>query len=151
MTTLARYCLPEDILLAAPVNDRQQLFRYAAEHVERVYGLSAEGVCQRLDERECLGSTGLGLGVAIPHARIPGLSHVHVLFVQTAQSIPFNAPDAKPVSKFFIMLMPEHAGKEHLQLLADAARLLGQRDFREPLRTAVSRQDVASLLESYAE
>jgi nitrogen PTS system EIIA component len=146
MNTLARICSTEDILLDVKVQNRHQLFDHIAQHVHQRLGLRAEQITKQLLEREKLGSTGLGEGVAIPHARVPGLRAAISLVVRPERSISFDAPDRKPVGEFILLLVPEHANQEHLQLLADAARLLCERAFREALRAAASPADVRRLL-----
>ncbi|MGQ5525327.1 PTS sugar transporter subunit IIA [Chitinimonas sp. PSY-7] len=146
MNTLTRMCPVEDILLNAKVQNRHQLFEYAAQHLHQRYGLTGEPVAQRLADREKLGSTGLGKGVAIPHARIPGLRAPLALFIRPEHPIAFDAPDGKPVGELLLLLVPEHANQDHLQLLADAARLFCTRTFRATLRAAKTPREVHQLL-----
>lgn len=84
--------------------------------------------------REQMGSTGLGQGVALPHARLKGLRHAVAGHIRLKMAIDFDAPDGKPVSDLLVLLVPEEATEEHLQLLADAASMLNERAFRERLR-----------------
>ncbi len=146
MNTLARQCQDEDILLDVDVQSRQQLFQHIAEHLWRRYDLPAADIAKRLAEREKLGSTGLGQGVGIPHARAPQVNAPLVVFVRTRLPIPFDAPDGKPVGSFFVLFVPEHATQAHLQLLADAASLLCERKMRDALRAAPTPQEVRRLL-----
>jgi len=146
MNTLARQCQVEDILLDVDIQNRHQLFDHIARHLHRRHGLEEGSVTEHLAQRERLGSTALGQGVAIPHARIRQLQDPIVAYVHTAQPIPFDAPDGKPVGDFFLLLVPEQATQTHLQLLADAAALLCERTFRDALRAAASALDVRRLL-----
>ncbi|QDQ25649.1 PTS sugar transporter subunit IIA [Chitinimonas arctica] len=146
MYTLARMCPIEDILLHAKVQNVHQLFECAAQHLWHRYGLTSQSVAERLAKREKLGSTGLGQGVAIPHARISGLQVPLALFIRPEHPIAFDAPDGKPVGELFLLLVPEHAHQSHLQLLADAVRLFSTRAFRETLRAATTPGDVRRLL-----
>jgi PTS system nitrogen regulatory IIA component len=114
------------------------------------FGLDAASIARQLEAREKLGSTGLGLGIALPHARIPGLSSSHMVFIRLQQPIAFDAPDGKPVGKFLLLLVPENAGHDHLQALADAAKMFGHRPFREKLRIASSAQELSLLLRQHA-
>ncbi len=102
---------------------------------ERRHGLPRARIVQGLLERESLGSTGLGLGIALPHARIDELSEPAAAFVTLKVPIPFDAPDAKPVSHLLIFLAPEHATDHHLQTLAEIAQMFGDRGFRERMRS----------------
>jgi len=135
----------EDILLDVDVTSRGSLLeRVAAVLGERAH-VSAAQVLAGLIAREELGSTALGHGVAIPHARMPQCSVVAGAFVRTRLAIPFGAPDLKPVSLFLGLLVPKQATERHLQLLATAANMFGDRAFRDALRTcpdAVSAQEL---------
>ena len=81
--------------------------------------------------REQVGSTGVGHGIAVPHARIAGISEPIVLFVRTKSAIEFHAPDHKPVSVLFVILVPEHANDEHLKILATVSEMFSNRTFRK--------------------
>src|SRR5205823_13081022 len=90
-------------------------------------------VFDSLFAREKLGSTGLGQGIAIPHGRIKGLDHALAAFVRPREPIPFDAPDGKPVGQVFVLLVPEHAPAEHLQLLSQLAGMVTARTFPDEL------------------
>jgi PTS system nitrogen regulatory IIA component len=92
-------------------------------------------VFDSLFTRERLGSTGLGQGVAIPHGRIKGLKEAVGAFVRLAQPVPFDAPDGKPVSLVFLLLVPEQATEQHLRVLSELAQMLSDRELREKLST----------------
>ncbi len=104
--------------------------------VERRYGINHALVFRALWRREQSGSTGLGHGIAIPHARIAGMNEPIVLFMCTKHPIAFGAPDHKPVSLLFVILIPEHATAEHLQILATVSEMFSDRDFRDRLTAA---------------
>ncbi|GLR13449.1 PTS IIA-like nitrogen-regulatory protein PtsN [Chitinimonas prasina] len=151
MNTLARMCPVEDILLDAKVQNRHQLFEYVARHLQRRYGLAAKPIIGSLEARERMGSTALGQGVAIPHARLSDLSAPLAVFIRPELPIAFDAPDGKPVGELILLLVPQHASQDHLQILADAARLFCERSFRALLRAAATPFDVRRiLLESQA-
>ena len=126
-----------DVLLGldASTKDRalQEIARFTAER----HKLPVASVLGSLLEREKIGSTALGFGIAIPHARIKGLPRPVAAFVRTKFPLPFGAPDDKPVSDMLVLLVPEKVADEHLQLLAAAARLFSDREFRETLRASV--------------
>jgi len=104
-------------------------------------------VFDSLFAREKLGSTGLGQGIAIPHGRIKGLARALGAFVRPRQPIPFDAPDGKPVGQIFVLLVPEHATEEHLQLLSELAEMFSERPFRDQLAAAT---DTGSLHNLFA-
>jgi len=87
-------------------------------------------VFDSLFARERLGSTGLGQGVAIPHGRIKGMKEAVGAFFRLAQAVPFDAPDGLPVSLAFILLVPQQATEQHLQILSELAQMLSDREFR---------------------
>lgn len=146
MYTLARLCPEEDILLELPVCNRAQLFERVALHLQQRYGLAAEPIARLLAEREVLGSTALGHGVALPHARVPGLSTPLAVLVRPSEPIEFAAPDGRPVSEAIVLLVPQHANAAHLQLLAEAAQRFCSRPFRQALRRAQAPAAVRRLL-----
>ncbi len=110
------------------------------------YGL--DDIVHTLMEREKLGSTGIGDGIAIPHAKIPGLSDVLVSFGRSMRGVPFDALDGKPVHLFFLLVAPEQAASQHLKALAKISRMLKDTEFRTQLMDAESRQ---GLYEAIAE
>lgn len=100
--------------------------------------LHTETVFERLLERERLGSTGLGHGIALPHARIKEVTEVLGAFVQTVRGVDYDATDGEPVDLAFALLVPEAANDEHLRLLAHLASLFNEPAVREQLRAADS-------------
>jgi PTS system nitrogen regulatory IIA component len=99
-------------------------------------GFSANRLFQALLERERLGSTGLGEGIAIPHARIPGLTQPRLAFLRLAQPVPFDALDGKPVQLVVALLVPEQATDLHLQILSELAERLSHPEVRAALQAA---------------
>ncbi|EGV19253.1 MULTISPECIES: PTS sugar transporter subunit IIA [Thiocapsa] len=110
--------------------------------------LSTENVFERLLERERLGSTGLGHGVALPHARIKEVSQVIGAFVQTTRGVDYDAADGEPVDLAFALLVPETATEEHLQLLAYLAGRFSESATRSQLRDADSPAAILDLLKA---
>lgn len=133
---LADACPVDNILLDVPAESATQLFDLVARHIARSSGVSAERIRTELARREQLGSTGLGQGVAIPHARVDGLDSAVALFVRALYPFAFNAPDRKPVREFIVLVLPQADDRTHLELLADAARCFSERAFRHASRDA---------------
>lgn len=129
--------------VAAP--GKKALFALLGQMAEREYGLAAADVVERLTERERLGSTGFGNGVAIPHGKIAGLEHVVGLFVQLAQPVDFDAVDELPVDLVFCLLSPPDSGAEHLKALALVSRWMRDSSFVAKLRGAASSDAVLAL------
>ncbi|WP_175769003.1 PTS sugar transporter subunit IIA [Burkholderia cenocepacia] len=146
-TRLADACPPDNILLDVPVEGAIQLFDLAARHVARGSGVSAQRIRDELIRRERLGSTGLGQGVAIPHARVDGLDSAVALFVRARYPFAFNAPDRKPVSEFVVLVLPLADDRAHLELLADAARWFSERAIRQASRDAQTPDEIHRLMQ----
>lgn len=130
---------------ALAVTTKKALFQHFAQVGEREYGLDAHDVAERLTERERLGSTGFGKGVAIPHGKIEGLNHIVAMFAKLAQPVDFQAIDDLPVDLVFCLLSPPDAGAEHLKALAQVSRWLRDPAFVAKLRGAGSDDAVYAL------
>ena len=146
-TRLADACPPDHILLDVPVDSASQLFDLVARQIERSNGVAAERIRTELIKREQLGSTGLGLGVAIPHARVDGPRSAVALFVRAQYPFTFNAPDSKPVREFIVLILPKQDDRAHLELLADAARCFSERAFRQASRDAQTPDEIHQLMQ----
>lgn len=135
---LARVISEEAILIHLKVNSKKHLFHTLAERASDVTGLPADDICEALQERERLGSTGLGAGVAIPHARLGSIDRIYGVFATLDSPISFDAVDNLPVDIVFTLLAPEDAGAEHLRTLAKVSRLLRDSQTCEKLRGCTS-------------
>lgn len=129
---------PDAVLSQLGVPNKKALFQQLAAVVAGELGLDAKLVVERLSDRERLGSTGFGGGVAIPHGKIEGLERVVGLFARLANPIDFNAIDDMPVDLVFVLLSPPDAGVEHLKALARVSRRMRDRAFLAKLRGAGS-------------
>jgi nitrogen PTS system EIIA component len=125
---------------------KRQALRVVAELAARSFGLKAGVVLDALLEREAAGSTGVGYGVAVPHARLAGLTRLRGVFVRLEQPVPFDAVDDRPVDLVFALFAPPDAVGEHLRALARVSRVLRQADLREQLRQAHGADTVHALL-----
>ena len=112
---------------------------------------AAATVFDRLLERERLGSTGMGRGFALPHARVPGITEARGAFIRLSDPIDFDAIDNEPVDMMFGFLAPEDATDEHLQLLAQLARLFGDPEICSALRSAPDVDEILRALLSERE
>lgn len=122
------------VVAGLPVTNKKTLFQALGSLCEREMGLPAKQVVERLHERERLGTTGFGGGVAIPHGRMPGLQEIRAAFVQLEKPIDYGAIDDMPVDLVFMLLSPVDAGAEHLKALAQVSRRLRDRSFLAKLR-----------------
>lgn len=118
----------------ASVSSKKRLFHEIGDLAAIAYGLNPADVASALQEREALGPTGVGQGVALPHARLAELTTVRGLFVQIERPLEFEAVDKQPVDLVFALLAPEDAGVEHLKALAVVSRSMRNADLCAKLR-----------------
>ncbi len=149
MNPVSELLTVDDIQLDVDVPDKARLLQRMAALLSRRQGLSQAQVLEGLTAREQLGSTGLGHGVAIPHARMPQCGAATGVFVRTKVAVPFDAPDGKPASIFLGLLVPKQATERHLQLLSTAAAMFSDRGFRDKLRKAPDASTVRALLTAW--
>jgi nitrogen PTS system EIIA component len=149
MNPVGALLAPEDICLDVDVSTKEQLLEQVAALLAARHGLSKTFILESLTVREQMGSTGVGHGVAIPHARMNQCAMAAGVFLRTKNAIPFDAPDGKPVSVFLGLIVPNKAAELHLQILATAAGMLGDRDFREKLKVCTDPLVVAELLAAW--
>lgn len=120
---------------------KKRLMQYAADFIaERVHDIRATDIYDALIARERLGSTAIGSGAAIPHCRLPGLEIARVALFRLREAIPFDAPDNRPVQLVFVLLVPEEATGDHLEILRVLAESLSVQDFRVALLEAADDQ-----------
>lgn len=138
LNTISDLLLSEDILFDLAVATKSQLFEEIGRHMEGKHGMPQAWVVLSLTRREDVGSTGLGDGVAIPHARIKDLDRIQIAYIRLSSPIPFDAPDGKPVSDVLVLLVPKQATEEHLRILANATQMFSDQGFRERLRLSAN-------------
>ena len=129
---------PGGAVAALAVPNKKALFQQLAAVASQASGLDAKLIVARLTERERLGSTGFGGGIAIPHGKIDGLANVVGVFARLATPIDYQAIDDLPVDLVFLLLSPPDAGVEHLKALSRVSRRLRDRGFVAKLRGAGS-------------
>ncbi len=137
---------PRAITPRLSAKTKRQALSLVAETAARRFGLDAGEVLEGLLAREQAGSTGVGSGVAVPHARLAGLDRMRAVFVRLETPVDFDAVDDQPVDLLFALFAPPDAGADHLRALARVARLLRQNDLREQLRHAHASDAVYALL-----
>ena len=125
---------PNAIIPALKVNGKKQALQEIAAKAASLTGQSDKAIFEILLQREKLGSTGVGNGVAIPHGKLPKLGKVFGLFARLERPVDFEALDGQPVDLIFLLLAPEGAGADHLKALARVARLLRDADVARKLR-----------------
>ncbi|MEJ6010257.1 PTS sugar transporter subunit IIA [Novosphingobium aquae] len=127
-------------------DSKDAILRQLAETFAGVYGLDAGSLLERIEERERLGSTGFGRGVAIPHARISGLQRPVAAFLRLEHPVAFDAADGMPVDLVFGLLSPETAGAAHLHALAAISRLMRDDAMHQALSQAPGAEALYGLL-----
>jgi len=133
MNRVSRLLPLNHVLLGLDVSSKKRLFEQIGLLFENSRQIPRARVFDSLFDREKLGSTGLGFGVAIPHGRIKTLKEPICGFVRTAAPIPFESPDGAPVNLVFAMLVPEHATEAHLEILSELAQMFSDPALREAL------------------
>jgi nitrogen PTS system EIIA component len=145
MTYLFELLSDGAVAAGLPIANKKALFAHLGQVAAREYGLDAHEVVERLTERERLGSTGFGNGVAIPHGKLDGMTAIVGMFAQLSHGIEFQAIDDLPVDLVFCLLSPPDAGAEHLKALAMVSRWLRDAAFVAKLRGAGSADAVLAL------
>jgi PTS system nitrogen regulatory IIA component len=144
---------PSDLLetrsvsLANTAGSKKRVLEEAAALLAAAFSdAEQESIYERLLERERLGSTGVGRGVALPHARIDGLTRAHGAFVQLAEGVDYDAIDGQPVDLVFALVVPQEATAEHLQLLAKLAALFSDDGLCARLRKGTSAKELLAVI-----
>lgn len=137
---------PQDIVLDLPVLNKPELLQAIGQHMARVHGCNADWVTKNLARREMAGSTGIGQGFAIPHARVLDIDQIQVAYLRLQSPIDFDASDDLPVSDVVVLLVPKLAAQQHLSILADTSRMFVDSVFRAHLKQARTAQDVQQLV-----
>jgi nitrogen PTS system EIIA component len=122
--SLTQLLKPDAVLAALRVNGKKQALQEMSERSALVSGLPAREIFDAILQRERLGSTGVGDGVAIPHGKLAKCRSIFGVFARLERPIDFEAPDGLPVDLIFMLIAPEAAGADHLKALAASARLL---------------------------
>ena len=136
----------ESVLPRLQVKSKNHLLKELARATAEQLGLNHREVYQPLLDRERLGSTGMGSGVALPHARAAGVERIHGLFARLAHPIEYEAPDDQRVDLVFMLLAPEERDAEHLKALARVSRLMRSEEVRAGLRGTVDAEAMYAIL-----
>jgi nitrogen PTS system EIIA component len=131
---IADLITPRSVLPQLRAANKKQALLELAKRAAVMTGIHERTIYDVLIERERLGTTGIGMGIGIPHGRLPGLDKLCGIFARLERAVPFEAIDDKPVDLIFLLLAPETAGADHLKALAQVSRLLRDRAICEKLR-----------------
>lgn len=138
----------DDILLDATYAGRSELFARIGRHAEYSYDVDRDQVTRALEQRERAGSTALGLGVAIPQARVQGLGRARALYVRLKTAIEFDAPDGRPVRDVFVLLLPGAVTQRHIDMQVRVAHMFADPAFRERLHRCAGAGEARALFEA---
>jgi PTS system nitrogen regulatory IIA component len=144
--TITDLVAPEAIVPALKVSSKKQALQDLAARAAALTGQNERAIFEVLLQREKLGTTAVGYGVAIPHGKLPKLTKMFGMFARLDRPIDFEALDGQPVDLVFLLLAPEGAGADHLKALARVARLLRDQDTANKLRAARDAQALYAVL-----
>jgi nitrogen PTS system EIIA component len=132
---LARMIAPNAVRVASQLTSKKRLFQELAEIAAQAYGLSAPAILDGLQERETLGPTGVGHGIALPHARVEDIGRIVGIFVRLERPLDYDSVDRLPVDLVFALFAPKDSGVEHLKALALVSRTMRDQAVVQKLRS----------------
>jgi PTS system nitrogen regulatory IIA component len=145
-TEIADLLTPRSVVAQLRAGNKRQVLQELARRAAAITGIADRRIYEALAERERLGTTGIGTGVAVPHSRLSELTRFCGVFARLERPVPFEAIDDQPVDLVFLLLAPLDAGADHLKALARISRLLRDRAICEKLRGANSADALYALL-----
>jgi len=137
---------PEAVLSGLKVGNKKHMLQELARHASELTKIDERKIFETLLERERLGTTGVGNGIAIPHGKLKEIDRLHAVFARLDKPVDFAAIDEHPVDLVFLLIAPEGAGADHLKALARISRLLRDESMRKKLRGADSSDGLYLLL-----
>ena len=150
MNLIAPLITADTTLLDMSFSSKKKLFEHAAELFAQTHGLKSTDIFTSLFERERLGSTALGYGIAIPHGRIKGLKDASGALYRLKTPLEFDAPDNQPVSLCFVLLVPKDANERHLQILGELAQFFGDEAMRAKMLGAATPSELIALVSAWS-
>ncbi len=137
----------QNVFTEEDISSKKRLLEYIAKKAAAELSLSEKNIFNSLIERERLGSTGLGQGFSVPHARIDELDKTHACFIKLLNPIKYDAPDQLPVDLIFVLFVPQNSTQEHLTILANLAKIFSQKTITEKIRNTQSAEDIINLIQ----
>ncbi|MFM7346621.1 MAG: PTS IIA-like nitrogen regulatory protein PtsN [Tagaea sp.] len=147
---LVELLTPDGVVAASRASSKKQLLQDLARKAAEITGADERAIFDVVLERERLGSTGVGNGIAIPHGKLPGLKRLAGVFARLEKPVDFEAIDEQPVDLVFLLLAPEGAGADHLKALARVSRLLRDKRICEKLRGSDKAEAIYALIAEHA-
>ena len=146
--TISALLSSQRIFLDPEITSKKKLLEFIATAVAEQTGLTQSAIYANLLDRERLGSTGMGKGFAVPHARMPDIDSTVACFIRLQQAVNFEAPDNLPVDLIFTIIIPEEATDEHLQILSALARIFSRDEVCLAIRGASSVEAIIQVIDS---
>ncbi|MCP4432701.1 MAG: PTS transporter subunit EIIA [Gammaproteobacteria bacterium] len=146
--TISALLTTDRIFVNTDITSKKKLLEFIASQAPSKLELAETTLYCNLLDRERLGSTGLGKGFAVPHARLANLDSAFGVFIKLNQAINFEAPDNLPVDLVFAIIIPEQATDQHLQILSALAKIFSQPDVCDSIRQADSSEEIVKLIDS---
>ena len=146
--TISALLSPQRIFLDTEISSKKKLLELIANIVADQTEMPESAIYSNLLNRERLGSTGLGHGFAVPHARVENLDKTIGCLFRLKEPVNFESPDNQPVDLVFTIIIPQEATEEHLMILSSLASIFSQTDVCEAIRGATSRDEIAQIIES---
>ena len=143
---LSELLTPQAVLPSLKVNSKKQVLQELSKKASELTGQPERAIFEVLTERDRLGTTGVGHGIAIPHAKLAGLARLHALFARLEHPVEFDAVDEDPVDLVFLLLAPHSDGAAHLKALARVSRLLRDEEMCAKLRGSEGADAMYALL-----
>jgi PTS system nitrogen regulatory IIA component len=134
------------VLANLRASNKRQVLQELARKASKLTGHAEDAIYEVLNERELLGTTGIGHGIAIPHGKLPGLDRVYGVFAKLERPVDFDAIDNQPVDLIFLLLAPANCGTDHLKALAKVSRMLRDRILCEKMRGSTSCDAIYALM-----
>jgi len=135
------------ILIGLESSDKNEILSQMANYMASIYNLPEAGqITRKILERETEMSTGIGFGIAIPHARVDNVDHVHMIAGQSSKGIDFNSIDEQPVFLIFMIISPTNASAEHTQILSSLSRIMSYENMRKKLMVSKTTEQFLDLL-----
>ena len=137
----------ERVFTTAEISSKKRLLEFIAEKAAVKLELPKSEIYNQLLERERLGSTGLGEGFAVPHARLNNLTQTHACFVKLDEAVNYDANDRQPVDLVFVILIPEASTEEHLRILASLAKIFSDQSVCDRIRKSESTEQILDIIQ----
>jgi nitrogen PTS system EIIA component len=143
---IAKILSPEVVIAGLVGGNKEEVLKELCDKIN-INGVSSEKLLAVIEERESLGSTGIGEGVAIPHGKIGKLEQIAIVFGRSQKGVEFESIDGRPAHLFFMLLAPDKNPGEHLKALARVSKMLKNIEFRNALLAAGNAEEIISLIE----